>query len=72
MRVQRRGYGLNAIGKCGTMIRHNNNTLHILLDNGIECDDLYWNWIALDTDAKTYLLEVEKTATPMLTPVNDD
>jgi hypothetical protein len=65
VRVQRVSYGSMAIGKTGIILSHSNNTLHIKLDDGPECDDLYWSWIPLDDEAKEYIEEVERTATPM-------
>ncbi len=64
MRVQRIGYGSLAIGKCGTIISHDNNFLRIRLDDNTEYEDVYWNYKPLDDEAKDYLTEVERTAIP--------
>lgn len=52
-------------GKCGIILSHENNTLLIRMDSGEEVKDLYWNLIPLDDEAKAYIENVEKTATPM-------
>lgn len=76
MRIQYKRVYNGTVGYCGEIVGHTNNTLKIILEEGAgkgnEVLDLYWNWEPLDDEAKEYMAEVERTAIPMTTPLNDD
>lgn len=71
MRIKWKSYKPLIEGKEGTIISHDNNTLLIKLDNGVECKDLYWNVNALDDEATAYIKKVAETAIPLLSYFND-
>lgn len=72
MRVKWTSYNPNIVGLEGTIIGHTNNSVQVRLTTGEICDDLYWNIVPLDDEAQEYIKEVKRTATPMLTPLNND
>ena len=76
MRVKyKNAYGGKS-GYCAKIVGHHRNSLHLVMEEGInagkEYVDLYWNWEPLDDEAKEYIAEVERTAPPLTTPLNDD